>query len=98
MYRKFDISEKIIDIVNKYERSLIDKYYLIDKVFEYNQLKILNSFICSKISESHFAESTGYGYNDIGRDKVEEVYSKVFNTESALVRQQIVSGTHSISL
>ena len=63
-----------------------------------NQLKVLNALIESKISESHFVESTGYGYNDIGRDKIEEVYSKVFNTESALVRQQIVSGTHAISL
>ena len=98
MYRKFDINKKIIDLVNTYEERLFDKFRLIDEIYEYNQLKILKSFIDAKVSESHFAESTGYGYNDIGRDKIDEVYSKVFNTESALVRQQIVSGTHAISL
>ena len=98
MYKRFDISENIVNLVNQYEHSLLDKYYLIENISEHNQLKILDALISSKVSESHFAESTGYGYNDIGRDKIEEVYSKVFNTESALVRQQIVSGTHSISL
>ena len=98
MYRKFDINKEIIDLVNTYEERLSDKYRLIDEIYEYNQLKILKSFIDAKVSESHFAESTGYGYNDIGRDKIDEVYSKVFSTESALVRQQIVSGTHAISL
>ena len=98
MYRKFYINKKIIDLVNTYEERLSDKFRLIDEIYEYNQLKILKSFIDAKVSESHFAESTGYGYNDIGRDKIDEVYSKVFSTESALVRQQIVSGTHAISL
>ena len=98
MYRSFGIGDKIINIVNDYENKLRDKFTLIDKIYEHNQLKVLNALIESKISESHFVESTGYGYNDIGRDKIEEVYSKVFNTESALVRQQIVSGTHAISL
>lgn len=98
MFSDFKISEKVINLINGYEEELINEYSSIDKIFEYNQLKVLKAFIDSKISESHFYESTGYGYNDIGRDKVEEVYSKVFHTESALVRQQIVSGTHSISL
>ena len=98
MYSKFGIDKKIINLVNAYEEKLVDKFKFINEIYEYNQLKILKSFIDSKVSESHFAESTGYGYNDIGRDKIDEVYSKVFNTESALVRQQIVSGTHAISL
>ena len=98
MYKDFSIDEKIINIVNEYEKSISDKFYLIDKIYEYNQLKVLKAFIDAKVSESHFFESTGYGYNDIGRDKIDEVFSKVFNTESALVRQHIVSGTHSISL
>lgn len=98
MYSKFNINKNIIELVNNYEKSLVDKFARIDKVYEHNQLKILESFINSKVSENHFAESTGYGYNDIGRDVIDEVYSKVFNTESALVRQQIVSGTHAISL
>lgn len=98
MYKEFNINNKIVNIVNDLENELLDKFKLIDKNYEYNQLKILKAFIDSKVSESHFAESTGYGYNDLGRDKIEEVYSKVFNAESALVRQQIVSGTHAISL
>lgn len=98
MYKQFGIDEKIINIVNDYEKSISEKFYLIDKTYEHNQLKVLKAFIDAKISESHFFESTGYGYNDLGRDKIDEVYSKVFNTEAALVRQHIVSGTHAISL
>lgn len=98
MYKKFKVSEKSIDIVNNAEKNVRDKFFDIDKIYEHNQLKVLNAFIDSKISESHFVESTGYGYNDVGRDKIEEVYSKVFDTEAALVRQHIVSGTHAISL
>ena len=98
MYKSFNISEKIINLVNDCEKTISNKFDLIDKIYEYNQLKVLKAFIDAKISESHFFESTGYGYNDLGRDKIDEVFSKVFNTEAALVRQQIVSGTHAISL
>ena len=90
--------KKAVDIVNDAENSISDCFFNINKVYNYNQFKVLKAFIDSKVSESHFVESTGYGYNDIGREKIEEVYSKVFNTEAALVRQQIVSGTHAISL
>ena len=90
--------KKAIDIVNTAEKAISEKFAYIEKIHNYNQFKVLKAFIDSKVSESHFVESTGYGYNDLGRDKIEEVYSKVFNTESALVRQQIVSGTHAISL
>ena len=90
--------KKAVDIVNNAEKAISGKFDYIEKIHNYNQFKVLKAFIDSKVSESHFVESTGYGYNDLGRDKIEEVYSKVFNTESALVRQQIVSGTHAISL
>ena len=90
--------KKAIDIVNEAENNISDDFLSIEKIYNYNQFKVLKAFIDSKVSESHFVESTGYGYNDLGRDKIEEVFSKVFNTESALVRQQIVSGTHAISL
>ena len=90
--------KKSIEIVNEAEKKISDKFDVIEKIYNYNQFKVLKAFIESKVSESHFVESTGYGYNDIGRDKIEEVYAKVFNTEAALVRQQIVSGTHAISL
>lgn len=91
-------NEKIVDIVNDAEKKISERFDYIEKIYNYNQFKVLKAFIDSKVSESHFQESTGYGYNDIGRDKIEEVYSKVFKTEAALVRQQIVSGTHAISL
>ena len=91
-------NEKAIEIVNEAEKKISEKFDYIEKIYNYNQFKVLKAFIDAKVSEAHFQESTGYGYNDIGRDKIEEVYAKVFNTESALVRQQIVSGTHAISL
>lgn len=98
LYKKYNISKDTYDYINDAEKKVSSLFFELDKIYEYNQLKVLNSFIDSKVSESHFTESTGYGYNDIGRDKIEEVYSRVFNAESALVRQQIVSGTHAISL
>lgn len=97
MYTNFNINNKIIDFVNSVEKELLTDFDKINKICEYNQLKILNSFIKNKVSESDFQESTGYGYTDIGRDKIEKVFSTIFNTEDAIVRQQIVSGTHAIS-
>lgn len=98
MYKKFNINKKIIDFVNDVENDCLNSFFTFEKIYENNQLKVLNAFINNKVSESHFIETTGYGYNDIGRDKIEEVYCEIFNTEDALVRQQIVSGTHAISL
>ena len=92
-------NKKVIELVNDAEKKLADYFkYLDEEIYQYNQIKVLNSFIKNKISESHFFESTGYGYNDIGRIAIEDVYKDVFHTEDALVRQQIVSGTHAISL
>ena len=95
-YEKID--KKVLDFVNEIEKDLTNYFYNINKIEEYNFIKVLESFKKNKIEESHFQESTGYGYTDIGRDKIEEVYKDVFHTEDALVRQQIVSGTHAISL
>ena len=76
---------------------LEDIFKKIDDVEEYNSEKILNSFIENNICETDLYGSTGYGYGDIGRDKIERVYADVFKTESALVRTQFISGTHAIS-
>ena len=92
----YNVKDKTYDFVNKCE-SQID-FSDFDKTYEFNQVKVLNAFIKNKVSESSFNSSTGYGYNDLGRDVIEDVYKDVFNTEDALVRQQIVSGTHAISL
>lgn len=98
MYRDFDIKENIIDFVNDSEKELVNDFSYIDTIYESNQLKVLKAFNKLKLSESHFVESTGYGYTDIGRDVIEEIYANIFHTEDALVRSQIVSGTHAISL
>ena len=95
-YEKID--KKVLDFVNDLENNLTNYYCNINKIEEYNFIKVLEAFRKNRIEESHFQESTGYGYTDIGRDKIEEVYKDIFHTEDALVRQQIVSGTHAISL
>ncbi|AIS59693.1 aminotransferase class I/II-fold pyridoxal phosphate-dependent enzyme [Listeria ivanovii] len=68
-----------------------------DQIAEYNQAKVLDAFQANKVSDFHFHPSTGYGYDDEGRDTLEQVYAAVFHTEAALVRPQIISGTHAIS-
>ena len=73
-----------------------DEFEKYDEIREYNQLKVLNAFQQEKISDAHFTNSTGYGYGDIGRDSLDKVYARIFNTESALVRPHFVNGTHAI--
>lgn len=97
-FEKFNINKKIVDFVNDIEKNLYDDFYEIKDIYEYNQYKVLSSFIDNKLSDADFQESSGYGYNDVGRDKIEKIYSSVFGSEDALCRQQIVSGTHAISI
>lgn len=75
-----------------------EKFEEIEHIEQFNQQKTLEAFISCGVSESHFNATTGYGYNDRGRDKLDEVYSKIFRTEDALVRHNIVSGTHAITV
>src|SRR5690606_17797608 len=70
----------------------------IDSIVEKNQYRVLTAFRNQKVADFHFNPSTGYGYDDIGRDTLENVYAEVFGAEAALVRPQIISGTHAISL
>lgn len=74
-----------------------EKFKEIEKIKEYNQQKVLKSFIECEISESHFNGTTGYGYNDRGREKLEELFSNIFKTEDTLVRHNFVSGTHTLT-
>ncbi|GMG97065.1 methionine gamma-lyase family protein [Tepidimicrobium xylanilyticum] len=94
----YGLDEKIIKFVDDKERLLKDKFNYIDEIREYNQYKVIRKIQESKLSSTDFNWTTGYGYGDIGRDKVEEIYSLIFNTEDALVRPIIVSGTHAITL
>lgn len=84
-------------IKNDAKKDLKDIFEIHDEIEEYNSRKILDAFIENNISESDFNSSTGYGYNDIGRDKIEDVYASIFKCEDALVRSQFISGTHAIS-
>ncbi len=97
-YNSMGIDSKVLDFASKTEEDLKDRFDSIDKITEYNQLKVLKAMQDNKLSDIHFAASTGYGYNDIGRDTLESVYASVFNAEDALVRPQICSGTHALAI
>lgn len=98
MYRDFKIDSKVIEFCTKSEHELKKYFKDIDTIAEYNQLKVLKAMQKNRISETHFFASTGYGYNDAGRDALESVYAEIFNTESALVRPQLMSGTHALTV
>ncbi|PEJ46691.1 hypothetical protein CN692_25665 [Bacillus sp. AFS002410] len=89
--------EKIAPLVATVEKLISEAHKEIDEVIEYNQFKVLQSFRKHKVSDSHFIPSTGYGYDDIGRDTLEEIFADVLGGEAGLVRPQIISGTHAIS-
>lgn len=87
------------ETLHLYEQAIEDsnvEFRVYDEIREYNQLKVLAAFQAERISDSHFTNSTGYGYGDIGRDALDRVYARVFNCESALVRPHFVNGTHAI--
>lgn len=96
MYRQFGIDGKILEFGKKIEDSLKARFEAIDETAEYNQLKVIKAMQVNRVSDMHFAATTGYGYNDLGRDTLEEVYASVFHTESALVRPNLISGTHAL--
>lgn len=98
MYEQLGISKKVLDYAADIEESLKERFEGIDQVAEYNQLKVLKGMQDNKVSDIHFAATTGYGYNDLGRDTLENVYASVFHTESALVRPQLISGTHALHI
>lgn len=89
--------EKIAPLVEDVEKLISEAHKEIDEVIEYNQFKVLQSFRKHKVSDSHFIPTTGYGYDDIGRDTLEEIFADVLGGEAGLVRPQIISGTHAIS-
>ncbi len=96
-YKLFNISDKLISITEKSENNLKEEFSKIESIALYNQAKVLKAFNEARISQAHFGKTTGYGYNDIGREAIEKVYSSVFKSEDALVRVQFVNGTHAIA-
>lgn len=95
---EFGIDERVLDFCLKAEKSIEDKFADIDKISELNQYKVLRAMQKNHLSDTAFNGTTGYGYNDIGRDKLEDIYADVFNAEAALVRAQIISGTHALTI
>ena len=98
MYQKMGICKEVLDYGMEKEKKLLSRFEKIDKIAEYNQLKVLHAMQKNHVSEAHFGSSTGYGYTDIGRDTLEQVYADVFHTEAALVRPQITCGTHALTV
>ena len=96
MYRELGISDKVLDYGLKVEESLKERFQEIDERAEFNQMKVLKAMQDNRVSDIHFAATTGYGYNDLGRDTLEDVYASAFHGEAALVRPQLISGTHAL--
>ena len=98
LFKEMGISDEVYNYSNQILDSLKERFEQIDAVCEYNQLKVLKALQDCRVSEACLYGSTGYGYNDIGRDTLEQVYAHVFHTEDALVRPQITCGTHALAL
>jgi cystathionine beta-lyase family protein involved in aluminum resistance len=96
MYQKFGICRQVLDYGLSVESGLKERFLAIDENAEYNQMKVIQAMQKARVSDIHFAATTGYGYNDLGRDILEEVYALAFHGESALVRPQLISGTHAL--
>lgn len=97
-YKKFSISEQVYRFGEEILDALAPRFAQIDKNAEYNQLKVIGAMQEAGVSEACLLGTTGYGYNDLGRDTLETVYAEVFETEDALVRPQITCGTHALAL
>jgi cystathionine beta-lyase family protein involved in aluminum resistance len=98
MYQHFTYGEALKPIVQQVEEKIYTKHKQIDEIVEANQFRVLESYQRHQVSDSHFIPTTGYGYDDIGRDTLEKIYADVFGGEAGLVRPQIISGTHAISI
>ncbi len=98
MYASLGIDDKVYAFGSEILDGLKERFAAIDEVAEYNQLKVLKAMQECQVSEACLLGTTGYGYNDLGRDTLEAVYAKVFHTEDALVRPQITCGTHALAL
>ncbi len=98
MYQDLQISEKTVQLVMNAEKDCREEFAKIDEVEYKNSLKVLSSFHKNEITESHFNATSGYGYNDLGRDGIEAVFRDVLGAEKALVRSQFISGSHALNV
>ena len=98
LYGQLGISEAVIQFAKETESDLRPRFETVDQTAEYNQLKVIQAMQKARVSDIHFAGTTGYGYNDLGRDTLEAVYANAFHGEDALVRPQLISGTHALTV
>ncbi len=96
IYRELGVSDQVYAYGERILASLKERFEAIDQVAEYNQMKVIKAMQENRVSDIHFAATTGYGYNDLGRDTLESVYASAFHGEAALVRPQLTSGTHAL--
>ncbi len=98
IYESLGLSRAVFDRGEAVLAGLADRFRAIDRTAEYNQAKVLSSMQKNRVGANHFAATTGYGYDDDGRERLERVYAGVFHTEAALVRPQITCGTHALTV
>ncbi len=98
LYARLGVGEEVYEYGEEVEERLVQRFAAIDRLAEYNQLKVLAAFQKNKVSEACLLGTTGYGYNDLGRDTLEKVYADVFHTQDCLIRPQITCGTHALAL
>lgn len=98
IYKEMGIDADVYAYGSRIEESLKERFARIDEIAEYNQMKVIKAMQDCRISEAHFGATTGYGYNDLGRDGLEDVYAAIFHAEAALVRPQLVCGTHALAI
>ena len=98
MNNMLDIKESTWNLIEQEEKNIQKELNEVDQICSYNSLKVLKAFQNNKVSEVHFNETTGYGYNDIGRETIESIYKEIFNAEDALVRGQFISGSHALTV
>lgn len=96
--KELQIDPKVLDLVSQAEDEIREEFEILDDIMAYNQYKVLTAFQENRISDTHLAWNTGYGYDDAGREALERVYADIFKTEAALVRPIIVNGTHALTL
>ena len=98
MYGSLGINKNVIELAERSEKEIKNEFEEIDRICELNSLKVLKAFKKYNVSEVHFNSTTGYGYSDIGRDVIENIFADIFETEDALVRSQFISGTHALTV
>lgn len=98
MYSEFGIKKEILELSKEVEKECITQFEKIEQIKEINSLKVLSAFQKCGLSEMHMQSASGYGIDEPGRNKIEEIYAEIFNTEDALVRAQLISGTHALAV